>query len=287
MVSITNHLYKKLLSRQPGFERIFMSNPTKPSALVTGASSGLGEAFARSLAARGYNLTITARRGYLLERIAAKLRDTHGTNIVTLEADLGKPTGINTLEKHLAENPVDFLVNNAGFGLYKPVSEIAGDDLEAMVQLNVIALLRLTRAALPSMIARNSGTIINVGSGLAFNPSATRATYSGTKAFVLNFTESLTDELKDTHIKVQTLIPGLIRTEFHDHSGTDISRIPPHMVMSAEDVVSGSLRGLELGELICVPALPNVGDLSTFAAARGAVAQNLIRDAHLAERYRV
>jgi uncharacterized protein len=264
-----------------------MSNPINPTALVTGASSGIGESFARRLAARGYSLTITARRTDHLERIAAELRDAHSISVTTLEADLGTPMGIKILETHLAENPLDILVNNAGFGLYKPVFETATGDLEAMVQLNVIALIRLTRAALPSMIARNNGAIVNVGSGLAFNPSATRATYSGTKAFVLNFTESLADELKDTQIKVQALIPGLIRTEFHDHSGTDISRIPPHMVMSADDVVDGSLRGLELGELICVPALPNPSDLSSFVAARGAVAQNLIRDARLAERYRV
>jgi uncharacterized protein len=258
---------------------------TRPIALVTGASSGIGEAFARHLAGSGYDLILTARRTDRLETLAREFQGSGGA-VQTLTADLGTRDGLAGLETFLHENPVDLLVNNAGFGLYTPLANANPDDLEAMVYLNVIAVMRLTRAALPGMIAREGGAIINVGSGLAFNPTATRATYSGTKAFLLNFTQSLAEELEGSGVKLQALIPGLIQTEFHQHSGTDLSRIPPHMVMSAPDVASAAMRGLELGELVCVPALPDLEDVRRFEAARGTVAQNLIRNGQLADRYR-
>jgi short-subunit dehydrogenase len=146
---------------------------SRPMALITGASSGIGEAFARTLASRGYDLTLTARRTDRLASLGAELRAAHGVGVREIVADLGTPEGRGLVVGILEEFPVDLLINNAGFGVYTPVASTAPDILEAMVQLNVLGVMQLTRAALPAMIERKAGTIINVASGLAFDPTRT------------------------------------------------------------------------------------------------------------------
>lgn len=229
-----------------------MANPT---ALVTGASSGIGEVFAQQLARRSYDLVLVARCSERLQTLAARLKAEAGVGVEVLSTDLTDQAGLRRVEARAAQAPLDLLVNNAGFAVYKPLAESDPATLEEMIALNVLALTRLTRAALPPMLARGSGAIINVASGLAFLPQATRATYTGSKAFVLNFSQALSEEVNDAGVRVQVLVPGLTPSEFHLRSGTDLSRFPSEIVMSAEDLVRASLKGLELDETVCIPGL--------------------------------
>lgn len=261
-----------------------MSTSTR-TALITGASSGIGEAFARALASRGYSLTISARRGERLRSLAAELRDAHGVAVHEIVADLESPDDRSRVARSIERSPVDLLINNAGFGLYTPVASTAPDALEAMVQVNVLGVLQLTRAALPGMVERKAGAIINVASGLAFDPTADHSVYSGTKAFVVNFTRAVHEEVKASGVRMQALIPGLIRTEFHARSGTDLERVPAGWLMDPADLAEASLRGLELGEVVCVPALDDVDDLAAVLRSQSALTGSLVKNGTPAARY--
>jgi len=234
----------------------------RPHALVTGASSGIGAAFAERLAKDGYDLIIAARRRDKLEALAAQLQSNHQSNIEVMVADLSKSDDLRAVEKRVAEDTsLELLVNNAGFGAYMPFIELDPDKAEELINVQVVAVMRLTHAALPGMIARGRGAIINISSRLAFSgPMGStqlpkRATYAGTKSFVITFSQLVQSELEGTGIQVQALCPGLVRTEFHELVGMDPNRFPPQMIMKAEDLVEASLVGLKLGEVICIPAL--------------------------------
>jgi len=234
----------------------------RPYALVTGASSGIGAAFAEHLAQDGYDLVIVARRRDRLESLAGQLQQNHHSNVDVIVADLSKSDDLRTVEKRVAEDSaLELLVNNAGFGAYMPFVQLDPDKAEELINVQVLAVARLTRAALPGMIARGHGSIINVSSRLAFSgPMGSsqlpkRATYAGTKAFVITFTQLLQSELEGTGVRVQALCPGLVRTEFHERVGMDPNRFSPQMIMAAEDLVDASLAGLKSGEVICIPAL--------------------------------
>lgn len=255
-------------------------------ALVTGASSGIGEAFARLLAARGHDLILTARRGDRLTALAAELAHTHGVAVDVLVADLGTQDGREVVARVVESRPIDLLVNNAGFGVYAPVAETDPAVLDAMIQLNVLAVMHLTRAVLPGMLDRRGGSVINVASGLAFDPTATRATYSGTKAFVVNFTRAIDEEVREQGIRVQVLIPGLIRTEFHDTSGTALDAIPTSWLMDPTDLAAASLMGLDRGEVVCVPALPDAGKVAVALDLQAALTRELVKLGTPANRYR-
>ncbi|NYI40985.1 SDR family NAD(P)-dependent oxidoreductase [Demequina lutea] len=255
-------------------------------ALVTGASSGIGEAFARLLAACSHDLILTARRGDRLTALAAELEHAYGVAVDVVVADLGTAGGRDVVAGVVESQPIDLLVNNAGFGVYAPVAETDPAVLDAMIQLNVLAVMHLTRAALPGMLERRSGSVINVASGLAFDPTATRATYSGTKAFVVNFTRAIDEEVREQGIRVQVLIPGLIRTEFHDTSGTEIGAIPAGWLMDPTDLAAASLTGLERGEVVCVPALPDAGKVAAALDLQAALTRELVRFGASANRYR-
>jgi short-subunit dehydrogenase len=255
------------------------------TALITGASSGIGEAFARALASRGYAVTITARRGERLRSLADELREAYGVDVHEIVADLQTSDGRSLVARSIEQAPIDLLVNNAGFGLYTPVASTPPDALEAMVQVNVLGVLQLTRAALPGMLERNAGAIINVASGLAFDPTADHAVYSGTKAFVVNFTRAVHEEVKASGVRMQALIPGLIKTEFHSHSGTDLERVPAGWLMNPAELVEASLRGLELGEVVCVPALDDVDELASVLQSQSALTGSLVKNGTPAARY--
>jgi len=256
------------------------------TALITGASSGIGEAFARRLARDGYDLVLIARRKDRLDALAQELRAGTGVAVDVLVADLSDAGGVATVAERLrSDDRIQMLVNNAGLGLYKPVAETDTAKIEEMITLNVVALALLTRAALPPMVARGRGVIINVSSGLAFIPVATRATYSGTKAFVNNFTQAISEEVKGSGVQMQVLCPAITRTAFHDHSGTDLSQIPPHIIMEADALVDASLAGLKLGEVVCIPALQETGPLENFGAAQSALGQALRQTGTPAPRY--
>jgi len=239
-----------------------MLNSTKGgTALITGASSGIGAAYARTLAARGKNLILVARRKERLAALAEELHRNHAITAEVLVADLTNPADIEHVEKRIHEmEPLDMLINNAGFGTSGNFSEIDLAKQIDMINLHVIASVRLCRAAGPGMIARKSGVIINVSSAGAFMPSQGNATYCATKAFLVTFSEALQRELMGTGVKIQALCPGFIHTEFHDTSEfkkLDRSLIPGFLWTSADDIVAASLRSLKTGKVTYIPGLKN------------------------------
>jgi short-subunit dehydrogenase len=227
------------------------------TALITGASAGLGAEYAHQLAAPGTNLILVARRMDRLEELARELREKHDVTVETLQADLSTSDGIQRVERRIAETAtLDLLVNNAGFsgGPGSFAERDAADHLN-MVQVHVVATVRLTRAALPGMIARGRGAVINLASIAAFSPFS-GPMYSGTKAFLVMFSENLHGELKDKGIFVQALCPGMTHTEFHEVADIDEAIVPKFFWMTAEEVVRISLRRLGRGA-ICVPGWKN------------------------------
>jgi short-subunit dehydrogenase len=230
---------------------------THPHAVVTGASAGIGAAFAERLARDGYDLVIVARDRERLETRAQQLREGCNVQVEVLPADLTEPSELHIVEAAVADAQLDLLVNNAGFGTMGAFADLDAEREEAEIRLNVLALVRLTRAVLPGMIRRRSGAIINVSSLAALQPAPYNATYGATKAFVNSFTEALYEELRGTGVQVQALCPGFTRTEFQKRAGVDVSRVPSLAWMSPEAVVEASLAGLRRGDLVCVPGLAN------------------------------
>jgi short-subunit dehydrogenase len=232
------------------------SAPVRRRALVTGASSGIGAAFAARLAREGADVTLVARSRERLDALAQRIRG-GGTSAEVVVADLREAGDVETLVARLAADPPDVLVNNAGFGTFGSFAELDPVREEEEIRVNIVALMRLTRAALPGMLARNSGAIVNVSSIAAFQPGPFTATYSASKAWVSSFTEAITEELRGTNVCVQALCPGFTRTEFQDRAGIDTGSIPGVAWMSADDVVDASLASLRRREAVCVPGMAN------------------------------
>jgi uncharacterized protein len=239
----------------------------RPRALVTGASSGIGATFAERLAREQFDLVVVARRRQRLEALAQRLQATHHIAVEVMVADLARADELHAVEGRLAKDTdLELLVNNAGFGGYMPFVSIDPDRAEELIRLQVVAVTRLTRAALPGMVSRGHGAVINVSSRLAFSGALSeahlpkRAVYAATKAYINTFAQILHQELEGTGVNVQALCPGVVRTEFHERMGLDPGRFPSAIVMSPQDIVEASLAGLRLGEVICVPALddPNL-----------------------------
>ncbi len=229
-------------------------------ALITGASSGIGEVFARRLAARGLDLALVARRADRLEALAAELLAAPAARRVEpIPFDLALPDADARLEAELARRglpEVGWLVNNAGFGYH---GEVAGQDparQAAMIQLNVAAVAALTRRVLPGMLARGAGVIVNVASTAAFQPVPYFTTYAATKAFVLSFTEALAEEVAGRGIRVLCLCPGPTQTEFFEAAGME-PKFPGARMTTAEAVVDAALRGLETGKRVVIPGVAN------------------------------
>ena len=257
-------------------------------AVVTGASAGLGEAFATRLAAEGWDLVITARRHERLEALAGTLIEIHNRRVRVQAADLTVPGEVADLEHLLVGEEVDLLVNNAGFAGYAPFVDADPEVVDDLISVHVWAATRLTRAALPSMVRRGSGAIINVASLLAFSatlppqPLPWRATYVGAKAYLVAFTQALGGELAGTGVRAQVCCPGLVATDFH--AGMDMSGIP-FPVMEPSDVVDAALEGVRLGEVVCVPGLDDTGLLDQLGEAELALLLTAVAS-KLAERYR-
>lgn len=236
-------------------------------ALITGASSGIGEEYARQLAAGGFDLTLVARREDRLVALAAELGEAHGIRAEALAADLSDDEGTARVARAIEDTPnLTLLINNAGFGTGGDFVDVDLERHLAMVQVHIVATVTLTKAALPVMIERDGGAIINVGSISSFFPSGGGAMYSATKVFLNNFSEALAIELDGTGVKVQALCPGFTYTEFHDTPEfTNFSRedVPGPLWMSTQDVVEESLAALEGDRVIVVPGRRYRGIVAT------------------------
>lgn len=235
---------------------------TRPRALVTGASAGIGEGFARKLAQRGYDLVLVARRRDRLDALAGALSKEHGASVEVIEADLGQDAGVALVEQRLRAGDIDLLVNNAGFGTMGEFSQLPLDRELEELDLNVRALMRLTHVTLGPMIERGRGGIINVASTAAFQPIPYNATYAATKAFVLHFTEAVHEETKAYGVTVTCLCPGPVKTEFQEVAGVDPGSVPSFAWMSVESVVDAALSALRGGRAIVIP-----GALNTMMAS--------------------
>jgi uncharacterized protein len=263
---------------------------SKPRALVTGASSGIGTAYVERLARDGYDVVLVARRRERLRALAERLQTDTGVQAEVLAADLADAGELGRVEARVAgDPPVTLLVNNAGFGGYRPFVEVDPKVIDGLIDVHIRAVARLSRAALPGMVRRGNGGVINVASLLALsgalppNPLPHRAVYAGAKAFMLTFTQVLAGELAGTGIKVQVCLPGVVATEFHTIQGMDMSKRPR---MTAEDMVAGSLAAWARGEIICIPALDDASLMERTVAAQSEVMRTAAFSPALAGRYR-
>lgn len=236
------------------------SGPRGPRrrALVTGASAGIGEAYAERLAREQYDLVVVARSRERLEALAKRLVESRSIEVEVLVADLTHAADLAIVEQRLASDPTfDLVVNNAGFGTFGPFAELDVAREEEEIRLNVIALMRITRAALPGMLKRGQGAIINVSSLAGLAPLPLNATYGATKAFVNSFTEAVYEEIAGSGVRLQVLQPGFTRTEFQERAGIQSASVPDFAWMEAAAVVDASIEGLRRGDLVCVPGGAN------------------------------
>jgi uncharacterized protein len=264
-----------------------IANSTKGTALITGASTGIGAIYADRFAKRGYDLILVARDQKRLTNLAEEIAAETGRKVETLAVDLTVKSDLQRVEERLrSDSNVTALINNAGFGGTAKLVDSNVEDMDNMIQLNVTALTRLTSAVLPGFLSRSKGLIINIASIVALAPEMLNGVYSGTKAFVVNLTQSLHNEVKDKGIQVQAVLPGATSTEFWDRAKLPVHNLPGEIVMTASDMVDASLAGFDQGELITIPSLPEAADWEKYEAARKALGPNLSRQ-HPAARYGV
>ncbi|WP_018349554.1 SDR family NAD(P)-dependent oxidoreductase [Longispora albida] len=225
-----------------------------PTALVTGATAGIGAEFARQLAAGRYDLVLVARDAARLEAFAADLRGQYTVDVEVLPADLASEQGLTVVADRVAQG-VDLLVNNAGIGLNTAFTKVDYAEEQRLLRLNVEAVLRLTHAALPVMVERGSGDVINVSSVAGFGVLAPGSTYSASKAWVTNFSQSIALSVRKRGVRVMALCPGFTHTEFHDRAGISKKGQPGWLWLSAVDVVRDGLRDLRRGKLVSIPSV--------------------------------
>ena len=259
---------------------------SKGTALLTGASSGIGAVYADRLARRGYDLILVARDAQRLQSLSQQLAEKTGRKVEPLQADLTVKADMHRVEQRLATNEtITMLVNNAGLGATAPLIDSSADAMEDMIQLNVVALTRLTRAALPGLLARGRGIVVNIASIVALAPELLNGVYGGTKSYVLSFTQSLHHEVGSKGVQVQAVLPGAISTPFWNRAGLPVEHLPTQIVMQADELVDAALSGLDQGELVTIPSLPDMAQWNTFMAARLAMGPNLSLQ-KAAQRYR-
>jgi len=242
------------------------------------------------LARDGYDVVLVARRRGRLEELAERLRQVPDMQADVLAADLTETSGLARVEGRVAsDESLALLVNNAGFGAYRPFADVEPDVIDGLINIHVRAVARLARAALPGMIRRGRGGVINVGSLLALsgpippNPLPYRAVYAGGKAFILAFTQALAGEIAGTGVRVQACLPGVVATEFHTVQGMDMSHRPR---MSAEDVVTASLTALARDEVICIPSLDDTSPFDRLTELQRGIFGGAAFTPALARRYR-
>jgi short-subunit dehydrogenase len=273
--------------RHPNEEIIMSTRFNRGTALITGASMGIGVVYADRLAKRGYNLILVARSEDKLKEVATQIQSATGRTVEAMRADLTSPADLRGVSERIyCDDSITALVNNAGVGSASKLIESDPNYLEQMIQLNVTALTRLALAATSSFPGRANGLIINIGSMLALVPELLNSAYSGTKAYVQNFSIGLRNELADKGVTVQLIMPGVTTTAIWDKMGLPIYDLPAEWVMTTEDMVDASLASLEQGEFPTIPSLPDFADFEAYDKARIALRPNLSRK-NPADRYGV
>jgi short-subunit dehydrogenase len=254
------------------------TNP-RGTALITGASAGIGAIYANRLARRGHDLILVARNRERLDALATRITENTGRAVKVIAADLNDKADLTRVEHALrTDSTITMLVNNAGTGGTATFPDADINAMDRMIGLNVTALVRLTHAIVPAFIRRGSGTIVNMASVIGLAPeNLTGAVYAATKGFVIAFSLSLQKELAETKIRVQAVLPGATATDFWDAAGTPLHLLPSGIVMTTGDLVDAALAGLDQGEQVTIPALPDISDWETYEAARHAMMPNLSR----------
>jgi short-subunit dehydrogenase len=256
------------------------------TALITGASRGIGAVYADRLARRGYDLVLVARNEAALNALSARLASETGRSVTPLPADLGDTTDLAKVEARLRDDrTITTLVNNAGTASIAPLLDADVEQMDDMIALNITALTRLTYAAAPAFVARGAGTIINIASIVGISPEALNGVYGASKAFVLALSHSLQHELADKGIRVQAVLPGATATDLWELAGRPWQQLPPEIVMTTEAMVDAALAGLDQGEVVTIPGLHNGEEWTKFEAARRALSQQF-GNSEPAPRYR-
>jgi uncharacterized protein len=263
------------------------THPSTPgTAIVTGASSGIGKVYAERLAARGYDVVLVARREDRLQKIASDLYNRFSVHAETLVADLSTRDGVAKVAERLTcDASISLFVNNAGFSALKPLTQTPEETIHSMIALNITALTDLSKAALLAFKDRDAGTIVNIGSAAGFSPYPGIPVYGSTKAYVFLFTQSLQQEVEGTEVRVQLVLPGAVVSEgWEVAGGGDLEPLPESIVMTTEACVDAALVGLELGEKLTAPSLHDGTLLSDYMALSGKLLQSAF-DAKPAQRY--
>jgi len=256
------------------------------TALITGASTGLGAVYSDRLAKRGHDLILVARNAAQMEALAARLRGDYGVTVDVIVADLTRSGDVARIEQRLIDDAaITLFVNNAGMSLNGGTLENSAADIETIIALNITAAARLAIAAAKAFGARGRGAIVNIASVLALAPETFEGVYSGSKAFLLNLSHALAANGRDSGFHVQAVLPGATRTEIWERSGKDVDAFPAEMVMAAGDLVDAALVGLDRGEAVTIPPLADEGQWKSYEAARLAMGPNLSKR-DVAKRYR-
>lgn len=259
-------------------EPILSTRFNKGTALITGASMGIGFVYADRLAKRGYDLILVARSEDKLKEVATQVQSATGRKVEIVRADLTIPADVRSVSERISfDASITALVNNAGSGAASKLVDSDPNYLEEMIKLNVTALTRLTLTAATAFPGRDNALIVNIGSILALVPEMLNGVYSGTKAYVQNFTIGLKDELAVKDVTVQLVMPGVTTTALWDKMGLPIHNLPTEWVMTAEDMVDASLASLDQGEFPTIPSLPDLADFEVYERARIALRPNLSR----------
>ncbi|WP_454717586.1 SDR family NAD(P)-dependent oxidoreductase [Caulobacter segnis] len=251
---------------------------TKGTALITGASTGIGATYADRLAKRGYDLILVARDEARLNALAYRLRAETGVKVEIIKTDLTDKAALLKLEDRLAtDTGITALVNNAGVAGANDFVATDPDAFEKMIQLNVTAVTRLAAAAARNFIPRNKGAIVNLASVVGLAPELGMPVYGATKAFVTYLTQGLRVQFGDSAVRLQAVLPGATRTEIWERSGQDVNSLDPNMVMGVDDMVDAALAGFDQGELVTIPSLPDAADWDGALAAKAKLYPNLSR----------
>jgi hypothetical protein len=270
------------------YQEVFMSTVnTLGTALITGASTGIGATYADRLARRGYDLILVSRSKAKLDELARRLSTETGVRVQVLPADLTVAADVQRVEQVLRDDArISLLVNNAGAATLGAFANADIARLEREIQLNILAPTRLTHAVLPGLVARNRGGIVNIASVMSQMVQPGNSVYGATKAYLLHFSEVLALELGASAVRVQAVLPGVTRTALWDGSGVELNSLPADMVMEVGEMVDAALAGFDQGERVTVPSLPDAGDWQRLDKVRQDLRPNLSHR-HSAPRYKI